>query len=240
MLKQPRLTPLTGQPDGLIISHLPFGPTAYFGLSNVVMRHDINEKSTVQQVHPHLIFDNFTTPLGERLKNILKVSGMRSTRESSICISLFIYILLDLSIPRSRSLSFHLLSAVYIPSGERGEWESNFVCERKWFHFLSASHVSIRLWGISLLLSPSLSCLSFSFPDHFSLLVHLFLSFFVPFCIGSHYQWCWAICALTSSLRSLFAPRSSILTEKRGEEEGFRGLRRRIEAKEQSGTGRNW
>lgn len=25
-----------GVPDGLIISHLPFGPTAYFGLLNVV------------------------------------------------------------------------------------------------------------------------------------------------------------------------------------------------------------
>ena len=25
-----------GQPDGLIVCHLPFGPTAYFGLLNVV------------------------------------------------------------------------------------------------------------------------------------------------------------------------------------------------------------
>ena len=25
-----------GKPDGLIVCHLPFGPTAYFGLSNVV------------------------------------------------------------------------------------------------------------------------------------------------------------------------------------------------------------
>ena len=27
-----------GQPDGLIVSHLPFGPTAYFTLSNCVLR----------------------------------------------------------------------------------------------------------------------------------------------------------------------------------------------------------
>lgn len=27
-----------GVPDGMIISHLPFGPTAYFGLLNVVSR----------------------------------------------------------------------------------------------------------------------------------------------------------------------------------------------------------
>ena len=25
-----------GKPDGLVVCHLPFGPTAYFGLSNVV------------------------------------------------------------------------------------------------------------------------------------------------------------------------------------------------------------
>ena len=28
-----------GDPDGLILCHLPHGPTAYFGLSNVVRRH---------------------------------------------------------------------------------------------------------------------------------------------------------------------------------------------------------
>lgn len=31
-----------GQPDGMIISHLPVGPTVYFGLQNVVLRHDVN------------------------------------------------------------------------------------------------------------------------------------------------------------------------------------------------------
>lgn len=30
-----------GQPDGLIVSHLPVGPTLYFGLQNVVLRHDV-------------------------------------------------------------------------------------------------------------------------------------------------------------------------------------------------------
>merc|ERR1712137_611392 len=32
-----------GQPDGLIVCHLPFGPTAFFGLSNCVLRHDIED-----------------------------------------------------------------------------------------------------------------------------------------------------------------------------------------------------
>jgi U3 small nucleolar ribonucleoprotein protein IMP4 len=61
-----------GVPDALIVCHLPYGPTAYFGLSNVVTRHDVDHKMPVSGVHPHLIFDNFTTPLGERVQNILK------------------------------------------------------------------------------------------------------------------------------------------------------------------------
>ena len=31
-----------GQPDGMIICHLPVGPTVYFGLQNVVLRHDVD------------------------------------------------------------------------------------------------------------------------------------------------------------------------------------------------------
>ncbi|KAK3223797.1 hypothetical protein Dsin_010822 [Dipteronia sinensis] len=64
-----------GVPDGLIISHLPFGPTAYFGLLNVVTRHDIKDKKamgTMPEAYPHLILNNFKTKLGERTVNILK------------------------------------------------------------------------------------------------------------------------------------------------------------------------
>ena len=31
----------TGQPDAMIVCHLPYGPTAYFTLSSCVLRHDI-------------------------------------------------------------------------------------------------------------------------------------------------------------------------------------------------------
>ncbi|GMH09736.1 hypothetical protein Nepgr_011577 [Nepenthes gracilis] len=64
-----------GVPDGLTISHLPFGPTAYFGLLNVVTRHDIKDKKTMgtmPEAFPHLILANFRTKLGERTANILK------------------------------------------------------------------------------------------------------------------------------------------------------------------------
>jgi len=62
-----------GLPDGLIISHLPHGPTAYFTLSNVVMRHDIREGIDAMSLqNPHLIFDKFSTPLGKRVMTILQ------------------------------------------------------------------------------------------------------------------------------------------------------------------------
>lgn len=61
-----------GQPDGMIVSHFPYGPTAYFTLNNVVLRHDIPDRGTVSEAYPHLIFNNFTTKLGTRVSNILK------------------------------------------------------------------------------------------------------------------------------------------------------------------------
>lgn len=61
-----------GEPDGLIISHLPFGPTAYFNMSNCIMRHDIPNVGTMSEAYPHLIFHNFNSRLGERVKTILR------------------------------------------------------------------------------------------------------------------------------------------------------------------------
>lgn len=61
-----------GQPDGLIVCHLPYGPTAYFTISDMVMRHDIPDIGTMSEAYPHLVFHNFKTRLGERAMKILK------------------------------------------------------------------------------------------------------------------------------------------------------------------------
>ncbi|CDW57419.1 U3 small nucleolar ribonucleoprotein [Trichuris trichiura] len=61
-----------GVPDGITICHLPFGPTAFFTLSNVVMRHDVPNIGTMSEQYPHLIFNGFTSKLGKRIMNILK------------------------------------------------------------------------------------------------------------------------------------------------------------------------
>lgn len=62
-----------GVPDGIIVCHLPFGPTAYFGLSNIVLRHDLAEKPPqVSQAHPHLVFHGFSAKTGLRVMKILQ------------------------------------------------------------------------------------------------------------------------------------------------------------------------
>jgi U3 small nucleolar ribonucleoprotein protein IMP4 len=63
-----------GTPTALTVSHLSHGPTASFSLHNVVLRADIPNaaRGTVSESYPHLIFEGFTTPLGERVVKILK------------------------------------------------------------------------------------------------------------------------------------------------------------------------
>ncbi|KAJ7228766.1 Brix-domain-containing protein [Mycena pura] len=63
-----------GIPDAMIVSHFPHGPTVYFTLSNVSLRHDIGsyKSSTVSEQYPHLIFENFSSKLGERVQDVLK------------------------------------------------------------------------------------------------------------------------------------------------------------------------
>jgi U3 small nucleolar ribonucleoprotein protein IMP4 len=62
-----------GRPDGLIISHFPSGPTTYFALSNVVLRHDLKTRlDTMSEEYPHLVFHNFQSKVGDRVAQILK------------------------------------------------------------------------------------------------------------------------------------------------------------------------
>ncbi|KAI9205687.1 anticodon-binding protein [Polychytrium aggregatum] len=61
-----------GEPDGMVVCHFPYGPTAYFSLHNVALRHDIDNRGTVSEQFPHLIFNNFNSKLGNRIQNILK------------------------------------------------------------------------------------------------------------------------------------------------------------------------
>src|SRR6185437_10825925 len=72
--KKNMLTRNSGTPTAITISHFPHGPTLMASLHNVVLRADIPRsiKGTVSESYPHLIFDNFTSPLGLRMVKILK------------------------------------------------------------------------------------------------------------------------------------------------------------------------
>lgn len=61
-----------GMPDAMVISHLPFGPTAYFTLSNCVLRHDIPECKPASQTYPHLVLDGLNSKIGRRLARIIQ------------------------------------------------------------------------------------------------------------------------------------------------------------------------
>lgn len=61
-----------GVPNSLVVSHLPYGPTAYFTMTDVTMRHDIPDIGTMSEQYPHLIFHNLKTKLGVRTAKILK------------------------------------------------------------------------------------------------------------------------------------------------------------------------
>jgi len=62
-----------GEPDGMIICHFPLGPTLYLSLKNVVLRHDLKEKpDNMSEEYPHLIFNGFSTKIGERVIKIIK------------------------------------------------------------------------------------------------------------------------------------------------------------------------
>lgn len=40
-----------GEPDGLIVSHMPLGPTIYFGISNAVLRHDLDVRAGKNKIN---------------------------------------------------------------------------------------------------------------------------------------------------------------------------------------------
>ncbi|CAH8648907.1 unnamed protein product [Heterobilharzia americana] len=66
-----------GVPDTLIISHLPFGPTAIFTLYNVRTRHDMETMgcgsgAKMPQTYPNHIFKGLDSKLGLRVRCILK------------------------------------------------------------------------------------------------------------------------------------------------------------------------
>ncbi|KAM8793677.1 U3 small nucleolar ribonucleoprotein IMP4 [Eudromia elegans] len=61
-----------GRPDGLVVSHLPHGPTAHFSLSGVELRHERPGLPPMAARAPHLLLPGLSSALGRRVGAILK------------------------------------------------------------------------------------------------------------------------------------------------------------------------
>jgi len=58
-------------PNGLLISHLPNGPTAHFKLSNVKLTTDIKWCGKMSEHMPEIVLNNFNTRLGHSIGRLL-------------------------------------------------------------------------------------------------------------------------------------------------------------------------
>ncbi|XP_064477611.1 ribosome production factor 1-like [Ornithodoros turicata] len=58
-------------PNGLLLTHLPNGPTAYFRISSVKMCKDIRKKAPYSAHRPEVILNNFNTRLGHSIGRML-------------------------------------------------------------------------------------------------------------------------------------------------------------------------
>lgn len=56
-----------GRPDSMVISHLPHGPTAFFTLHDVVMRHDMPEIGHMPEQYPHIVVEGMNSKVGARV-----------------------------------------------------------------------------------------------------------------------------------------------------------------------------
>ncbi|NXH18707.1 IMP4 protein, partial [Bucco capensis] len=61
-----------GRPDGLVLCHLPHGPTVHFTVSGVVLRQEVGGLGGAPLAAPHLLLLRLDSSLGQRVGTILK------------------------------------------------------------------------------------------------------------------------------------------------------------------------
>lgn len=126
--------------DGLIISHLPYGPTAYFALLKPVLRHDITRHrsddkdeetyglTTVSQVYPHLIFENLNSKLGGRVSCEKEITQIWERKTFIVeCGFVYMYCVGDEYLEESLSCTQRRLK------------ESHHFCKSRWLHLIPVS-----------------------------------------------------------------------------------------------------
>uniref|UniRef100_A0A8C5KR13 Brix domain-containing protein n=1 Tax=Jaculus jaculus TaxID=51337 RepID=A0A8C5KR13_JACJA len=66
------VTDLLAVCEGLMVSHVPSGPTAYFALRDGVVRQDHPDPGAMSGAKPHLITHGFSSQMGKRVSGILR------------------------------------------------------------------------------------------------------------------------------------------------------------------------
>ena len=95
-------------PNGLVVTHLPEGPTAHFKLSNVKITKDIKRDwREITSHRPEVILNNFTTRLGKVFQNIFPVKSQCTVRDSVILTFFFLNMKIGHSVARMLAVLFH-------------------------------------------------------------------------------------------------------------------------------------
>lgn len=66
--------------DGMVITHLPYGPSAYFGIHNTVLRHDIGQKKEVRLSVPCCLLGAVDATAGFRVGSVVCSKGWNWVR----------------------------------------------------------------------------------------------------------------------------------------------------------------
>lgn len=61
-----------GEPDEMVVSHLPYGPTAYFGLNGTVLRAEVEGAEHAPEKAPNVVLEGLKTKVGARLGCVLQ------------------------------------------------------------------------------------------------------------------------------------------------------------------------
>lgn len=75
------LIPLS--PDGLVLCHLPHGPTAHFTLSGAVLRHEVGGLGGAPLGAPHILLHRLDSALGRRVRGRRGIAGHKGGREGT-------------------------------------------------------------------------------------------------------------------------------------------------------------
>ncbi|KAH0577527.1 U3 small nucleolar ribonucleoprotein IMP4 [Spironucleus salmonicida] len=75
-----------GRPDGMVVSHLPHGPTVYFNLNQIQLRSEVGGDNQPEKA-PQLVFEGMESKIGKRITQVMKHLFDQAKPESERAVS---------------------------------------------------------------------------------------------------------------------------------------------------------